>query len=284
MDSALYVVATPIGNRADLTDRARQVLRDAEVVYAEDTRRTGRLLAWLGSQARIRSLHAHNEAARTIEILDRLDGAGSCALVADAGTPLVSDPGARLVRAVLERGHRVVPVPGASAVTTALTASGLPADRFAFLGFPPRRAPERAAWIDLACRLPMTIVAFESPRRIGHLLRALEEAGLGARQCVVCRELTKLHETVRQGTVSSLAREFEEVARGEITLVMEGAAGAEGWEERRVEIEREAARMGEEGMSTRDIGARLVEHFGVPRNAAYEIGLRFGGDRGDRGA
>ena len=276
MENALYVVSTPIGNLADVTERASQTLGEVDVVYAEDTRRTGRLLAWLGSEVPLRSLHEHNEAARTAEVLDRLEAGDRCALVSNAGTPVVSDPGARLVRAVLEAGHRVVPVPGASAVSAALAASGFPGDRFAFLGFPPRGASRRAAWIELAARLPMTVVAFESPLRIGALLRELTDAGLGERGCTVCRELTKLHETIRRGTVAELAPRFGDATKGEVTLVLEGAPEIADWKGRRSEIEREAARLGEAGASTKDIGARLEEAFGVPRNVAYELGLRFG--------
>ncbi|MEJ2341385.1 MAG: 16S rRNA (cytidine(1402)-2'-O)-methyltransferase [Gemmatimonadales bacterium] len=276
MDNALFVVSTPIGNRADITERARQVLCGVDVVYAEDTRRTGRLLAWLGSGATLRSLHEHNEASRIPEILDILESGGSCALVSDAGTPVVSDPGLRLVRMVLEKDGRVVPVPGPSAVTAALAAAGLEGDRFAFLGFPPRRRPERAAWIQLLAGLPMTVVAFESPKRIGGLLGELAAAGLGERCCVICRELTKLHETIRRGTISELAPEFAEATRGEITLVLEAATEPGGWEDLAEELEREARRLGERGLSTRDIAAKLAEAFGVPRNVAYEYGLRFG--------
>lgn len=276
MESALFLVSTPIGNRADITDRARQVLRDVEVIYAEDTRRTGRLLAWLGTEARLRSLHEHNEAARIGEILDLLQAGGSCALVSDAGTPVVSDPGARLVGAVLDAGGRVVPVPGASAVPAAVAASGFAGDRFAFLGFPPRRASERAEWIRLLSRLPMTVVAFESPRRIGGLLAELAGAGLGERRGVICRELTKLHETIRRGSVAELASEFGEETRGEITLVLEAPPEAVEWKDLLEEMEREARRLSERGLSTRDIGAKLAEDFGVPRNVAYDLGLRFG--------
>ncbi len=275
MESALYVVSTPIGNRADMTERARQVLCAVAAVYAEDTRRTGRLLAWIGAQVPLRSLHEHNEASRTAEILARLERLESCALVSDAGTPLVSDPGARVVEAALAAGYRVIPVPGASAVLAALAASGFPGDQFAFLGFAPRRASQRAAWIELLARLPLTIVAFESPRRIGALLGELVDAGLDDRPCAVCRELTKLHESVRRGTVAELAPRFGGDIKGEITLVIAGAAEA-GWEARRDEAEREAARLGRRGLSTRDIGERLADAFDLPRNVAYELGLRFG--------
>ncbi len=278
MESALYLVSTPIGNRADITDRAGQTLREVDVVYAEDTRRTGRLLGWIGSEAPLRSLYEHNEAARVEEILGRLANRQCCAIVSDAGTPVVSDPGVRVVRAVLEAGFSVVPVPGASAVLAALAASGLSGDRFVFLGFPPRRGAERAAWIDQACGLPFTLVAFESPRRIGRLLEDLREAGLAERRCTVCRELTKLHETVRSGTVAEMAAEFAEETKGEVTLVIEGSSsrGNEAWLERREEVERSAARMGKGGSSARDIREKLGDEYGVPRNVAYALGLRFG--------
>jgi 16S rRNA (cytidine1402-2'-O)-methyltransferase len=280
MENALYLVSTPIGNRGDITHRARQVLCEVDVIYAEDTRRTGRLLGWLGAEAPLRSLHEHNEAARIGEILDLLETGRSCALVSDAGTPVVSDPGSRLVQAVLEGDGRVIPIPGASAVTAALAASGFTGDRFAFLGFPPRRASDRAAWIDALAPLPMTVVAFESPKRVGGLLVELVEAGLGERRCVVCRELTKLHETIRRGTVAELAPEFGGEIKGEITLVLEAAMESAGWENRLEELEREARQLGERGLSTRDIGAKLVEAFGVPRNVAYDLGLRFGRGEG----
>ncbi len=273
MDSALYVVSTPIGNLADITDRARDALREADVVYAEDTRRTGRLLAWLESSAPLRSLHEHNEASRTAEVLERLENAEACVLVSDAGTPVVSDPGARLVRVVLEAGHRVVPLPGPSAVTAALAASGLSGDRFAFLGFPPRKKTDRAAWIELASRMPMAVVAFESPRRVGSLLRELEGAGLGSRRCTVCRELTKLHETIRHGTVAELVADFGDETKGEVTLVFEGKAETATWEDRREEIDRAVVGWVAEGMSRRELQVRLAEDFGLPRNAAYKIAL-----------
>ena len=274
MDSGLYVVSTPIGNLADMTERARDALREADVVYAEDTRRTGRLLARLGSPASLRSLHEHNEAARIKEVLERLENAQACALVSDAGTPVVSDPGARVVRAVLDAGHDVVPLPGPSAVTAALAASGFSGDRFAFLGFPPRKKAERAAWIELASRMPMVVVLFESPLRVGELLRELTAAGLGDRRCTVCRELTKLHETIRHGTIAELVAEFGDETKGELTIVLESRTEPADWEERREEIDRAVVEWASQGMSTRDVQLRLADEFGVPRNAAYRIALR----------
>lgn len=276
MESALYVVSTPIGNLGDLTARAADVLREADVVYAEDTRRTGKLLAAVGGvEAALRSLHAHNEAARAGEILQRLRAGGICALVSDAGTPAVSDPGRRVVAAVHEAGLRVIPVPGPSAVLAALAAAGLPADRFLFAGFPPRSGASREEWMTWVAASPATVVAFESPRRLEALLEDLVEAGLGERACCVGRELTKLHEETLRGTVADvLAGLHGRDVRGEVTLVLEGATGGDGWEEEREAVEEAAGAMAAAGHSTRDIAERLQEEFGVPRNDAYRLGLR----------
>lgn len=270
---ALFVVSTPIGNLSDLSERARRVLSDVERVYAEDTRRTGRLLERIGSDADLRSLHHHNEARRTGELVESLGEGVDCALVSDAGTPVVSDPGRRAVSASAEAGFRVVPVPGPSAVLTALAASGFAADRFTFLGYPPRSGEERRDWL-LRCRdAPETVVAFASPRRVGDLLRDMAETGMGDRDCVVGRELTKMHEEFMRDTVSGLAASVGGgELQGEVTLVLE--AGSEpGWETREEEVRRRARELDRAGESTRDIAVRLEEEFDVPRNEAYQIGL-----------
>lgn len=273
MESGLYVVATPIGNLSDLTERAREVLRSVAVVYAEDTRRTGRLLAAIDASPSLVSLHEHNEASRVPELLELLGDGTACALVTDAGVPGVSDPGRRAVRAALEAGRPVRTVPGPSAVTAALSVAGLPADRFVFLGFPPRSGDAREAWMERCAGLEWTAVVFESPRRVGELLAELERRGLGERRCVLCRELTKLHEQVADGSVTELAeRTAGESLRGEVTLVLEGGERP-GWEERREEVEAAARRLVGEGRSTRDVVERLQRSFGVPRNEAYELAL-----------
>lgn len=280
MPGDLYVVATPIGNLTDLSERARDVLREAEVVFAEDTRRTRVLLRHVGSRAPLVSLHAHNEQARLDELRQRLEAGQRCALVSDAGVPGVSDPGGRAVRAAWAAGARVVPVPGPSAVMAALAAAGLPADRFAFLGFPPRRGGARREWMAAAAGLPMTLVVFESPRRLVPLLEELADAGAAARRAAVCRELTKLHEEVRHGTVASLAEYYRgSEPRGEVTLVLEGrpagqetaSAGAAGGE-----VERTAREMAARGHSTKEIARALMEAHGLARNVAYELSLRAG--------
>lgn len=276
MESGLYVVGTPIGNLGDLTARASETLRAVDLVYAEDTRRTGRLLASLGADVPLRSLHAHNEARRTGEVLARLREGGSCALVSDAGTPAVSDPGYRVVGAVLAEGLRVVPVPGPSAVMAALSVAGLPADRFAFAGFPPRSGSEREAWLARLAAGSITAVAFVSARRLSSLLDDLTAVGLGRRAAVLCREITKLHEEVRRATVAELRDALgAEELRGEVTLVLEGGSETTPAPAAAV-VEGEARRLASEGLSTRDIAERLQEELGVPRNEAYEAGLRAG--------
>jgi 16S rRNA (cytidine1402-2'-O)-methyltransferase len=268
----LYVVATPIGNLDDVTLRALAVLREARLVLAEDTRRTRVLLDRHGIAARPVSLHAHNESARTEQVLASLAEGGAVALVSDAGTPLVSDPGERLVARALADGHRVVPVPGPSAVLAALVASGLPAERFTFVGFLPRRAGERARRLAELAPRPETLVLFESPRRVGALLAELAEA-FGERRACVARELTKLHEEIARGKLGELAERFADGARGEVTLVVEGAAGAEApapdAEELRARV-REALAA---GLSARDLAARLARETGLPRRTLYALAL-----------
>lgn len=279
METGLYVVGTPIGNLSDLSRRAVESLREAEVVYAEDTRRTGRLLKEVGSEAPLRSLHEHNEAARTDEVLERLRAGGGCVLVTDAGTPGISDPGRRVVAAVRDAGLEVVPVPGPSAVTAALSVAGLPADRFVFLGFPPRSGRERDDWMERAGTLPWTAVVFEAPGRVADLLEAWSDLGLGARACVLCRELTKMHEEVVRSTVDGLRERLAgSEVRGEVTLVLEGA-DPPGWEAHREEARRSGRRVLREGGTTRDVSDHLQEAFGVPRNTAYEIALELSDER-----
>ncbi len=219
----VHVVSTPIGNLEDVTLRAIRVLAEADLVLAEDTRRSRILLERHGVKARPLSLHAHNEAARVEQTLERLRAGEAVALISDAGTPLVSDPGQRLIAAAIADGHQVTAVPGASAVLAALSVSGLRAAPFTFLGFLPRRAGARDALLGGYRDRAETLVLFESPRRTARTLRALTEA-LGARRACVARELTKLHEEVARGSLSELAERFADGARGEVTIVVEGAA------------------------------------------------------------
>ena len=224
------VVATPIGNLADLSPRAREVLASADIIAAEDTRHTGNLLRQIGVQRPMLSLHEHNEAQRREELIAQLQRGVRLALVSDAGTPLVSDPGYLLVRAALEAGIVVQAVPGASAVLVALAVSGLPVERFCFEGFLPARAAARRERLRALRLEPRTLVFFEAPHRITETLQAMAEEFGAERVACVARELTKTHETVYRGSIAQLlqiGREDGNFERGEITLVVAGASGAQ---------------------------------------------------------
>lgn len=266
----LYVVATPIGNLEDLTHRAERVLAEVSQVAAEDTRRTGLLLRHLGLDTPLVSLHAHNEASRIERVLDWLDAGDDVALVSDAGTPLVSDPGARLVTAVAEAGHTVVPVPGPSAVLAALVGSGLPTDRFCFLGFVPRKGRSRTSTLERIAGSTETCIVFESPERLVPLLEALEPHLGVERRVAVGRELTKLHEEFLRGPAGELAHRFRTQApRGEVSLVIEGRAAER---EEDPEVVRSRARLLlDEGLSASQVAKELARSAGVSRNQAYDM-------------
>ena len=218
MPGTLFVVATPIGNLEDVTMRALRVLREVEAVAAEDTRRTGLFLQHFGIATPTISLHDHNERAKTPALVQRLVSGASLALVSDAGTPLLSDPGLLLVRAAHDAGVPVVPVPGASAITAALSISGLPVNSFTFVGFAPARAAERDRWLEGLKDVTHSLVYFEAPHRVRESLEAVGRI-LGDRFVVVARELTKLHESVARGWLSAiLEKGIEE--RGEFTVLV----------------------------------------------------------------
>ncbi len=262
----LFVVATPIGNLEDLTLRALRVLREADLILAEDTRHTRILLQHHGVSGRPLSLHAHNEAARVDRVMSELGAGRRVALVSDAGTPLVSDPGARLAEAAVAAGHRLVPIPGPSALLAALSVAGLPSERVTFLGFLPRRAGARDALLDEFRTRPETLVLFESPQRLPATLCALVER-LGDRPACVARELTKLYEEVVRGPLSELARRFAEGARGEVTLVIGGARESEAPDPARLDAEIRARL--EAGASSKEIATELARDTGVPRREIY---------------
>lgn len=223
MSGVLYVVSTPIGNVADISERAQSVLQDVAAVAAEDTRRTGVLLDALGIQARLVSYHDHNERERTPQLVERLQQGESLALVSDAGTPLVSDPGYRLVRACQDAGIQVVPVPGASAVLAALAVAGLPTDEFLFLGFLPAKGKVRRDALQRSLDSGCTTVIFEAPHRLVSLLEQLVDAGAAEREVALCRELTKNFETVRRAPVAELLEWVTadlNQQKGEIVLVL----------------------------------------------------------------
>lgn len=281
LNGRLQVVATPIGNLADLSERARAVLAGADVIAAEDTRHTGALLKALGIATPLVSLHEHNEAQRAPALLARL-AAGECvALVSDAGTPLLSDPGFELVQRAVQAGYEVSAVPGASAITAALAVAALPTDRFCFEGFLPARERERRAALAALAHEPRTLVFFEAPHRIVAVLADMA-AELGAdRAAVVARELTKVHETIYRGTLGELAaraREESNLARGEITVVVHGARAADqgvdaGLLRRTVELLAKELPPGRAAA----IAAQLT---GATRAAAYALAIRAGAASG----
>jgi 16S rRNA (cytidine1402-2'-O)-methyltransferase len=268
----VYLVSTPVGNLEDLSPRAARILGEVAVVLAEDTRHSGHLLRHLGISTRLLSLHAHNEAARIDEVLRRLEAGEALALVSDAGTPLVSDPGERLVARLLSEGHEVVPIPGPSAVLHALIGSGFPAVPFTFLGFLPRKGRERGEKLDRIASSTETIVLFESPERTIDLLRELEARCDPSRRVAVARELTKLHEEFRRGTIRELLEGFGDAApRGEVTVVVSPAEAS---------LDRASdddaggalalALLGE-GMAPSVVAKEVAKRLGIPRNRAYDI-------------
>jgi len=272
---SLLVVATPIGNLGDLTARAAEALRGADLVLAEDTRRTGRLLAHVGSGAPQRSLHEHNERDRVADVVARVASGATVALVTDAGTPLVSDPGLAVVRGCVEAGLPVVALPGASAPLAALVVSGLATDRFTFEGFLPRRGRARAERLAALVDEPRTAVLFVAPHRAAADLADLAEACGADRPAVLCRELTKLHEEVRRGTLGTLRDGLAEglaggvELRGEVTLVVAGAPEPTAPEAPGEDAVAGVAARVAAGTSTRAAVAAVARELGLARRALY---------------
>ncbi len=272
----LQVVATPIGNLEDISLRALRTLAEADLLFAEDTRRARVLLDRHEVAAKPVSLHEHNEAARVERALSVLREDGRVALISDAGTPLISDPGGRLVAAAIADGHRVEPIPGASAVLSALTVSGLATAPFTFVGFLPRRAGACRALLEGYRGRPETLIFFESPRRVAGTLELLEEV-LGDRPACAARELTKLHEEVSRGALSELRERFADGARGELTLIVAGDEAADAsmphstpakeWSDD--ELCDEIRGWLERGRRPREIAAQLSRTTGIPRRQIY---------------
>jgi 16S rRNA (cytidine1402-2'-O)-methyltransferase len=262
----LWIVGTPIGNLGDIGTRAREVLGEVDLVAAEDTRRTGRLLQGFGIRKKMLSLYDANEAERVDRILAILREGSSVALVSDAGMPLVSDPGYRLVAACVAEGIEVGVVPGPSAVLAALVVSGLPTDRFTFEGFAPRRPGERTRRLQALREDPRTIVLFEAPGRVKTLLRDALVV-LGDRRAALCRELTKRHEEVRRGRISELLGALGDDPKGEVVLVIEGAREAGP-----VDLDTciaEARELVAEGMRAREAARAVAERHGAGVNEVY---------------
>jgi 16S rRNA (cytidine1402-2'-O)-methyltransferase len=259
----LVVVPTPIGNLEDITLRALRSLREADVVACEDTRRTGRLLAHYEIKKPLLAYHEHNEARLSSELAERAR-TEHVALVSDAGTPLVSDPGYRLLRACIEAGVAVEVLPGPSAAMTALVASGLPTDTVVFLGFPPRKGRDRDELLRRVAREEATFVLFESPHRLAKTLQELP----AETPVAVCRELTKLHEEVFRGTAREAAEHFAEGARGEIVLVVRGGTVGEAPDFEQV-VERARAYVAQ-GESPSRAAARAAKEYGRKRGEVYD--------------
>ncbi len=267
---SLYVVSTPIGNLGDLSHRAVDVLGSVAVVLAEDTRHSRKLLTHYQIKTPMLAYHEHNEARATPGILTRLQAGDSVALVSDAGTPLLSDPGARLVAAVVAAGVAVVPVPGASALLAALVAAALPAERFTYYGFPPRKGRERASLMNELAALAHTSILYEAPGRIAQTLADLAVVAGAGRPAAVARELTKQFEEVRRGTLGELAAYYEtNPARGEIVILVGGRPAPGEVDEE--SIRHRALALFQEGFRPREIVRMLIDDAGASRNQAYRL-------------
>ena len=273
-DGVLYIVATPIGNLDDMTLRAIKVLREVPVIAAEDTRAAQHLLRHFEiARPTIVSFFEGNEAGRTEHLLARLTGGEDVALISEAGTPGVSDPGTRLVVAAVAAGVRVVPVPGASAAISALVASGLPTDQFYFVGFPSRDGGPRLQEFSRVRNVEATLVVYEAPARTAATLHDLAAVLGGGRRACVARELTKVHEELVRGTLTELTARFREAApRGEVTIVVEGAA-PDAAEAPAVDVEAEVKRRLAGGESPKEIAAALALQTGKQRRQIYQLAI-----------
>ena len=267
--SDLYLVATPIGNLEDISFRAVRILKEVPLIAAEDTRTSTKLLKHYQIDTPLTSYHDHNKGTKTEVLLNHLNEA-DLALVSDAGTPAINDPGFNLVQAALTAGHRIVPVPGPSAPIAALSAAGLPTDNFLYLGYLPRKKKARQDLLLRVKDLPWTLVFLETPHR---LLNALEDSLsiLGDRQIAVARELTKLHEEINRGRISQVRDHYtEKEPKGEITLIIEGKDKKEIWDQNRlVEVIREA--IGQEEISPSQLAKRLAKESGWSRRDIYDL-------------
>jgi len=266
----LYIVPTPLGNLEDITLRALRILREVSLIATEDTRTTGRLLKHFEISCPLISYHEHSKGTRLEQVLEALTK-GDVALVSEAGTPLLSDPGYKLVRAAIEQDFEVISLPGPSALTAALPASGLPTDQFLFLGFLPRKSSERRRMIEDISEQLATLIFFETPHRLRAALADMIEILGGERSIAVCRELTKLHEEIWRGTLAGASQEWNErEPRGEFTLVVAGATPTvAGWNESQVEAALAEALAA--GMTTKDAVRQVTDQSGWPKRKVYAL-------------
>jgi 16S rRNA (cytidine1402-2'-O)-methyltransferase len=277
MPGTLFIVATPIGNLEDLTPRALRVLGEVDLIACEDTRHTRGLLNRFGIKAKTISYHEHNERERAAELCKLLEAGSNIAIVSDAGTPLISDPGFRIVRAAIELGIQVIPIPGAAAFVAALIASGLPTDRFFFAGFLPARATARRAMLEELRAIPATLIFYEAPHRIVATLKDALNI-LGNRTAAVARELTKLHEEIARGTLSELAQRFSTgaPARGEMVLLISGASetdsrvGAKS-EDAPARLAARVTELEREGLDSKVALKKAARELGLKRAEAYRL-------------
>jgi len=278
VNGTLYIVSTPIGNLEDITQRGLRILREVDLIACEDTRHTRKLLDHFGIGTKTISYHEHNETERANQLCQLLADGNDVAVVSDAGTPLVSDPGFRIVKAAIANRIQVVPVPGASALVAALAASGLPTDRFLFAGFLPPRAGARKSQLEDLRSVEATLIFYEAPHRIGAALRDAREV-LGNREATVARELTKLHEQFVRGTLGDLADKFSDVskARGEMVLLIAGA-GKESDREQQLDSQPSppafAGRIKElqaAGLEEKAALKKAAREFGLKRDEAYRL-------------
>jgi 16S rRNA (cytidine1402-2'-O)-methyltransferase len=268
----LYIVATPIGNLADMTQRAIDTLGAADVILAEDTRVSRVLLDHFGIKTRMVAAHEHNSARTIPDVIDRLGRGERVAVITDAGTPLISDPGNRLVHAVREAGFRVSPIPGASAVTAALSASGIETTPFTFVGFLPKSGKDRRQALDLVTSLSHAVVLYEAPGRVAKTLDEIAALGGPDRRCVVAREITKLFEEFRGGTVEELAAYYEgNPPRGEVVILL---APQEAKPFNEDDLRGRVKALREAGVSAKDAAAQVSAETGVPRNAVYKLAVK----------
>ncbi len=271
MSGVLYVVATPIGNLEDITQRALRILRSVDLIAAEDTRHSRKLLEHFGIGTKMTSYHDHSERAKAPRLVERLQSGIDVALICDAGTPGIADPGFRLVGAAIEAGVKVVPIPGASAVTACLSVAGLPTDRFVFEGFVPTRAVARRKFYQALAEESRTIVCYEAGRRLVASLGDLAGA-MGSREVVVGREVSKLYEDFTRGPVGEVCEELATApVRGEVTLLIAGAAA-----DRRADPEEVRRRIGElrdQGLRMKDVARRVAAETGWSNREVYELGI-----------
>ncbi len=273
--SVLYLVATPIGNLADLSERAKKVLSEVDFIAAEDTRNSQKLLSAFGIKKPMISYHEHNRASRGEEIVARLGAGESCALITDAGTPAISDPGEDIVRLCIERGLRVTSLPGCSAGITALTLSGMSTRYFAFEGFLPTRAKERRERLSLLSGESRTTVLYEAPHRLRSTLSDMAESLGGERRVALCRELTKLNEEVLRMTLGeALTYYSEREPRGEYVIVLEGATPKEDNALSELSVAEHIRHYTEQGLSEKEAIRAAARDRGVPKNVVYNEFVR----------